>query len=49
VIGELAFEYSAFSVEGRTDLSMVIYNPATAKDRDNIRALMESATAAART
>jgi transcriptional regulator with XRE-family HTH domain len=48
-IGELAFEYSAFSVEGRTDLSMVIYNPATAKDRDKIISLIESTMAAGRT
>jgi len=48
-LGEFAFEYSAFTVEGRTDLSMIVYNPATAKDRDKINALMESATAAART
>ena len=29
VLGPLAFEYSTFSVDGRTDLSMVVYNPAT--------------------
>ena len=29
VLGPLAFEYSAFAVDGRPDLSMVVYNPAT--------------------
>ena len=32
VLGPLAFEYSAFAVDGRTDLSMVVYNPATPAD-----------------
>jgi transcriptional regulator with XRE-family HTH domain len=34
VLGALAFEYSAFSVDGRTDLTMVVYNPATAEDAE---------------
>jgi transcriptional regulator with XRE-family HTH domain len=37
VLGEIAFEYSAFSVDGRTDLSMVVYNPATPADAEKIR------------
>jgi transcriptional regulator with XRE-family HTH domain len=48
VVGELAFEYSAFSVDGRTDLSMIVYNPATAKDRDKIISLIGSAQAVER-
>ena len=32
VLGPIAFEYSAFAVDGRTDLSMVVYNPATRTD-----------------
>jgi len=40
VLGPLAFEYSAFSVDGRTDLSMVVYNPATPRDAERIRSLM---------
>jgi transcriptional regulator with XRE-family HTH domain len=36
VLGPLAFEYSAFSVDGRTDLSMVVYNPATPADAEKI-------------
>ena len=38
--GPIAFEYSAFSVDGRTDLTMVVYNPATAKDAERIRSLL---------
>jgi transcriptional regulator with XRE-family HTH domain len=41
VLGELAFEYSAFSVDGRTDLSMVVYNPATPKDAELIQAQLD--------
>src|SRR5271155_2657968 len=36
VLGLIAFEYSAFAVDGRPDLSMVIYNPATPADADNV-------------
>jgi transcriptional regulator with XRE-family HTH domain len=37
VLGPLAFEYSAFAVDGRPDLSMVVYNPATPADAERIR------------
>ncbi len=40
VLGPLAFEYSAFSVDGRTDLTMVIYNPATPADTQKISSLI---------
>ncbi|MES0179071.1 helix-turn-helix transcriptional regulator [Mesorhizobium sp. M0025] len=40
VLGPLAFEYSDFSVDGRTDLSMVVYNPATPQDAERITSLM---------
>jgi transcriptional regulator with XRE-family HTH domain len=40
VLGPLAFEYSAFAVDGRTDLTMVIYNPATAADAERIESLL---------
>jgi transcriptional regulator with XRE-family HTH domain len=40
VLGRLAFEYSAFAVDGRTDLSLVIYNPATPADAGKIRSLL---------
>jgi transcriptional regulator with XRE-family HTH domain len=38
--GLMAFEYSAFSVDGRPDLSMVVYNPATAADAERVRSLL---------
>lgn len=37
VLGPLTFEYSAFAIDGRTDLTMVIYNPVNAGDRERIR------------
>ena len=40
VLGRLAFEYSAFAVDGRTDLSLVIYNPAAPEDVARIRSLI---------
>jgi hypothetical protein len=40
VLGPIAFEYSAFAVDGRTDLSMVVYNPATAADAERIKSLL---------
>ena len=39
-IGPIKMEYSAFAVDGRPDLSMVIYNPATAADREHVRTLI---------
>jgi transcriptional regulator with XRE-family HTH domain len=49
VLGPLAFEYSAFAVDGRPDLSMVIYNPATSGDAQKIKSLTGSARAPERT
>jgi MmyB-like transcription regulator ligand binding domain len=46
VAGLLALEYSAFSIDGRPDLSLVIYNPATPKDVNKIHALLRSASRA---
>jgi hypothetical protein len=40
VLGALAFEHSAFAIDGRTGLSMVIYNPATEADAEKIRKAM---------
>jgi transcriptional regulator with XRE-family HTH domain len=40
-LGPLAFEYSAFSVDGRPDLSMVIYNPTTPADAEKIKSLSD--------
>jgi transcriptional regulator with XRE-family HTH domain len=41
ILGPLTFEYSAFAVDGRPDLSMVVYNPATEADMAGIRSLVE--------
>jgi transcriptional regulator with XRE-family HTH domain len=43
VLGPLAFEYSAFAVDGRTDLSMLVYNPATPADAAKIRSQISPA------
>lgn len=40
IMGPIAFEYSAFAVDGRPDLGMVIYNPATAEDGARVRTLV---------
>ena len=39
VLGPLTFEYSSFAIDGRTDLTMVVYNPMKPGDLDRIRAL----------
>jgi hypothetical protein len=36
VLGTIAFEHSTFAVDGRTDLSLLIYNPATPEDAEKI-------------
>jgi transcriptional regulator with XRE-family HTH domain len=46
VAGLLALEYSAFAVDGRPDLGMVIYSPATPEDADRIRLLLKLQTSA---
>src|SRR5580704_14013004 len=48
VLGPIAFEYSAFAVDGRPDLSMVVYNPVTASDAERIRSLVASRPAVQR-
>jgi transcriptional regulator with XRE-family HTH domain len=47
VAGPLSMEFSGFAVDGRPDLNMVIYNPATPADADKIRTLLKSAEVAA--
>jgi transcriptional regulator with XRE-family HTH domain len=37
IVGPIAFEYSVFAVDGRPDLSMVVYNPLTPADANKIR------------
>jgi transcriptional regulator with XRE-family HTH domain len=41
--GLIRLEYSAFAVDGRPDLGMVIYNPATPADADRVRSLVKPA------
>ncbi|HEX4648473.1 MAG TPA: helix-turn-helix transcriptional regulator [Steroidobacteraceae bacterium] len=40
--GLIAFEYSAFAVDGRPDLALVIYAPATPEDAQRVRSLLKS-------
>jgi transcriptional regulator with XRE-family HTH domain len=42
VLGPFAFEYSSFAVDGRSDLIMLVYNPATAADAEKIRSLIKN-------
>ena len=44
IAGPIAFEYSAFAVDGRPDLRMVVYNPATVADAERIRSLIKLPT-----
>ena len=37
ILGDFAFELSTFAVDGRTDLAMVVYNPATPADAERLR------------
>ena len=41
-LGKLELEYSAFAVDGRPDLGMIVYNPVTGADADRIRACIEA-------
>ncbi len=41
-LGRIALEYSAFAVDGRPDLGMVVYNPATPEDVRGVRALLSA-------
>jgi transcriptional regulator with XRE-family HTH domain len=43
VFGAFSFEHSAFAVDGRPDLTMVVYNPATPADAAKISAVMNAA------
>ncbi len=46
-LGPIALEYSAFAVDGRPDLSLIVYNPATSADRGLIESLVEGKPALA--
>lgn len=41
LVGTIGLEYSAFAVDGRSDLGLVIYQPVTPADEDRIRTLMK--------
>ncbi|MFA6228635.1 MAG: helix-turn-helix transcriptional regulator [Rhodanobacter sp.] len=41
-LGLLELEFSAFAVDGRPDLGMIVYNPVTKADADRIRVYIES-------
>ena len=43
VLGHITVEISSFAVDGRADLSMFIFNPATAEDADKINAMIARA------
>lgn len=45
VFGPFSFEYTAFAVDGRPDLTLVVYNPATPEDAAKIAATLETARA----
>jgi transcriptional regulator with XRE-family HTH domain len=40
-VGPVTLEYSTFAVDGKPNLSMVIFNPATPKDKASVLELME--------
>jgi transcriptional regulator with XRE-family HTH domain len=42
MLGSIAFEYSAFAVDGRSDLSLVVYNPVEREDMGRIASLMNN-------
>jgi transcriptional regulator with XRE-family HTH domain len=43
IVGEIGLEYSSFAVDGRPDLAMVVYTPATPEDLAKVRSLIEPA------
>lgn len=42
ILGTLNLEFSAFAVDGRPDLGLVVYNPATPEDRGRVKELISS-------
>lgn len=42
ILGPIDLEYSAFAVDGRPDLGMIVYNPVASADADRIRSLVKS-------
>ncbi len=46
--GVMTLDYSAFAVDGRPDLDLVVYNPATEADRERVDFLLKSPAKASR-
>ena len=46
--GEITMEYTTLAIDGRPDLDMVIYNPATAADAARVKALLDASAAEAK-
>lgn len=40
-LGTIELEFSGFAVDGRPDLGMIVYNPATERDVERLRVLLE--------
>ena len=40
-LGPIGFAFSGFAADGRADLSLVIYNPATTEDAAKVARLLE--------
>ncbi|RBO90933.1 helix-turn-helix transcriptional regulator [Pseudochrobactrum asaccharolyticum] len=40
-VGLIELEYSGFAVDGRADLSLIVYNPASEADKNRIKTLMK--------
>lgn len=47
LLGPIALEYSAFAVDGRPDLGLIVYNPATPADKALIGSLVDGKAALA--
>lgn len=45
-LGDITLEYSAFAVDERPDLSLIVYNPATPADKARVEALVAKTLAA---
>ena len=45
LLGPIELEYSAFAVDGRPDLGMIVYNPVSRSDADRIRSLVSGTSA----
>ncbi|MFG6486156.1 helix-turn-helix transcriptional regulator [Roseateles sp. BYS78W] len=44
VVGRIALEYTGLAVEGRPDLTLIVYHPATPADAERVRTLLDAAS-----